>query len=74
MKRQFPKTPIIGLTATATQDVIDDVIKMLGIPGALVFRAPLNRANLYYEVCFNYFSANCCDIYKLSKISHITPW
>jgi len=50
MKRQFPGVPILGLTATATQDVIEDVMKMLSIPNAIIFRAPLNRPNLIYEV------------------------
>ena len=50
MKRQFPGVPILGLTATATQDVVDDVMKMLTIPNAAIFRAPLNRPNLIYEV------------------------
>jgi len=50
MKRQFPGVPILGLTATATQDVVDDVLKMLSIPNAVIFRAPLNRPNLIYEV------------------------
>ena len=50
LKRQFPGVPILGLTATATQDVIDDVMKMLSIPDAIIFRAPLNRPNLIYEV------------------------
>jgi len=50
MKRQFPGVPILGLTATATQDVVDDVMKMLSIPNAVIFRAPLNRPNLIYEV------------------------
>lgn len=50
MKRQFPGVPILGLTATATQEVVDDVTKMLSIPNAVIFRAPLNRPNLVYEV------------------------
>jgi len=50
MKRQFPGVPIVGLTATATQNVVDDVMKMLSIPNAVIFRAPLNRSNLIYEV------------------------
>jgi len=50
MKRQFPGVPILGLTATATQDVVEDVTKMLSIPNAIIFRAPLNRPNLIYEV------------------------
>ena len=42
--------PIIGLTATATPKVQEDVIKNLGITDATVFKASFNRPNLYYEV------------------------
>tara|TARA_R110002167_G_scaffold140588_1_gene328466 strand:+ start:736 stop:2934 length:2199 start_codon:yes stop_codon:yes gene_type:complete len=42
--------PIIGLTATATPKVQEDVIKNLGITGANTFKASFNRPNLYYEV------------------------
>ena len=42
--------PIIGLTATATPKVQEDIIKNLGIGGAKTFKASFNRPNLYYEV------------------------
>lgn len=42
--------PIIGLTATATPKVQEDIIKNLGITEAKVFKASFNRPNLYYEV------------------------
>jgi len=42
--------PIIGLTATATQKVQDDILKNLGIVEAKTFKASFNRANLFYEV------------------------
>lgn len=38
LKRQFKGVPILGLTATASDFIIDDVKQMLGIPSALVFR------------------------------------
>ncbi|XP_041365340.1 ATP-dependent DNA helicase Q1-like [Gigantopelta aegis] len=50
MKRQFPGVPILGLTATATLKVLDDVKKILQIPSCHTFRASFNRPNLYYEV------------------------
>ena len=50
LKRCFPNVPIIACTATATQRVIDDVIKVLGINRAVVFKSPFNRPNLFYEV------------------------
>ncbi len=42
--------PIIGLTATATPKVQEDIVKNLGITGAKLFKASFNRPNLYYEV------------------------
>ncbi|MEL6303325.1 MAG: RecQ family ATP-dependent DNA helicase [Bacteroidota bacterium] len=42
--------PIIGLTATATPKVQEDIIKNLGMIGAEVFKASFNRPNLFYEV------------------------
>ncbi|XP_015909051.1 ATP-dependent DNA helicase Q1 [Parasteatoda tepidariorum] len=50
MKRQYPNVPILGLTATATSSVINDVQKILNIPGCLVLKASFNRPNLKYEV------------------------
>ncbi|MCV6628330.1 MAG: DNA helicase RecQ [Flavobacteriaceae bacterium] len=42
--------PIIGLTATATPKVQEDILKNLGMSDATVFKASFNRPNLYYEV------------------------
>ncbi|CAL4060497.1 unnamed protein product, partial [Meganyctiphanes norvegica] len=49
MRTQFPKTPIVGLTATATSRVIKDVQKILNIPESLILKASFNRPNLYYQ-------------------------
>lgn len=50
LKRQFPSVPILGLTATATSKVLEDVKGMLSLKECLVFRASYNRSNLFYEV------------------------
>jgi ATP-dependent DNA helicase RecQ len=42
--------PVIGLTATATPKVQEDIIKNLGIGDADLFKASFNRPNLFYEV------------------------
>lgn len=42
--------PIIGLTATATQKVQEDILKNLAISDAKTFKASFNRPNLFYEV------------------------
>lgn len=44
------KIPIIGLTATATPKVQEDILKNLQIPNATTYKASFNRPNLYYEV------------------------
>lgn len=49
-KRQFPNVSILGLTATATTKVIEDVRHILNIRQSILFRAPFNRKNLFYEV------------------------
>jgi len=41
---------IIGLTATATEKVQEDILKTLGISGANRFKASFNRPNLFYDV------------------------
>lgn len=42
--------PIIGLTATATPKVQEDIMKNLQIPNATSYKASFNRPNLFYEV------------------------
>lgn len=42
--------PIIGLTATATPKVQEDILKNLAMPDANIFKASFNRPNLYYEI------------------------
>ncbi|BBN07050.1 ATP-dependent DNA helicase Q1 [Marchantia polymorpha subsp. ruderalis] len=50
LKKQFPKVPIIALTATATERVQTDVREMLQIPYSERFTSSVNRPNLFYEV------------------------
>lgn len=42
--------PVIGLTATATPKVQEDILKNLEMADANTFKASFNRPNLYYEV------------------------
>ncbi|MCC1484872.1 ATP-dependent DNA helicase RecQ [Winogradskyella immobilis] len=50
IKRIGDNIPIVGLTATATPKVQEDILKSLGMPNAVTFKASFNRPNLYYEV------------------------
>jgi len=42
--------PVIGLTATATPKVQEDILKNLDMSDAQTYKASFNRPNLYYEV------------------------
>lgn len=46
----FPETPILGLTATATHKVVNELKDRLLLRNALVFTTSFNRKNLYYKV------------------------
>ncbi|MEN2415034.1 DNA helicase RecQ [Flavobacterium mesophilum] len=48
--KQLGKVPIIGLTATATPKVQEDILKNLDMADANTFKASFNRPNLFYEV------------------------
>ena len=48
--KQLGDVAIIGLTATATPKVQEDILKNLDMTNAKTFKASFNRPNLYYEV------------------------
>ena len=48
--KNIDDVPVIGLTATATEKVQEDILKTLGMSNANVFKASFNRPNLFYEV------------------------
>ncbi|KQB41428.1 ATP-dependent DNA helicase RecQ [Flavobacterium daejeonense] len=48
--KQIGDVPVIGLTATATPKVQEDILKNLDMANAVTFKASFNRPNLFYEV------------------------
>ena len=50
IKQLGDDVPVIGLTATATPKVQEDILKNLDMSNATTFKASFNRPNLYYEV------------------------
>ncbi|WP_062053468.1 RecQ family ATP-dependent DNA helicase [Aquimarina longa] len=50
IKRIGEDIPIIGLTATATPKVQEDILKNLAMSNAETFKASFNRPNLFYEI------------------------
>ena len=52
LRNKFPDIPLVGLTATATPIVQDDIIGQLKMNEPLKFKASFNRPNLFYNVLY----------------------
>jgi ATP-dependent DNA helicase RecQ len=50
LKRYFPETPVIALTATADKLVRKDIFERLNIRNAQLFVSSFNRPNIHYRV------------------------
>lgn len=50
LRRNYPKVPIICLTATATKQVENDVVKILQLTNVKRFIRSFNRPNIKYEI------------------------
>lgn len=50
LRNRFPGIPLMALTATATENVREDVLVNLNIATAVVLKQSFNRPNLRYEV------------------------
>lgn len=51
LKRRFPKTPVLALTATATEEVVRDIQRELGMTSPALFRGSFFRSNLHLYAC-----------------------
>ena len=50
VKQEFPTIPIMALTATASAQVQEQIIRTLNLRNVCIFRQSFNRSNLFYEV------------------------
>ncbi len=50
VRARFPEVPVMALTATATQRVRDDIVKLLELRDSRPYVASFNRPNLSYRV------------------------
>ncbi|KAJ3681337.1 hypothetical protein LUZ60_015826 [Juncus effusus] len=81
LRQNFPRVPIMALTATATASVRQDITKTLRIPKALLLETSFDRPNLSYSILAktkdpltqlgklikDQFSNSCGIVYCLSK-------
>ena len=65
LKVQFPKTPVIALTATCPAFLLDSIMSILHLSPArtLIYSGSLNRPNLFYSV-----------VNKVSSASEVVLW
>ena len=50
LRREFPNVPLMALTATASERVVNDAIRALGMRQQYKYQSSFNRPNLHYEV------------------------
>ena len=50
LKENFPRSPLIAMTATAIPEVQEDIIVQLRLANPNCYKASLNRENLFYQV------------------------
>ena len=50
LRSKYPGVPILGLTATATVRVKEDICKQLNLQDVVCFQSSFNRTNLIYEI------------------------
>lgn len=53
LKDVWSNTPILALTASATQDVLLDIQEHLKIQKAIIFKKSFRRENIFYEVLYS---------------------
>ena len=50
LKTNFPTTPLIALTSTAIPQVQNDIVNQLNMKNSKIYKASLNRKNLFYQI------------------------
>lgn len=50
IRQEYPNVPIMALTATANEKVVQDAIRVLGMNQPYLYQSSFNRPNLSYEV------------------------
>ena len=67
LRKKFPTVPILALTATATSEVMNDVVRQLHMRRPVILRRSFDRPNLKFEVVPKVKKALVDDIARLIK-------
>ena len=76
VREAFPCIPVLALTATATTEVRQDIIKQLQLRDAIVFKQSFARDNIFYDIRYsenksadtlNNINKDCSIIYCRSR-------
>ena len=46
----MPNIPILGLSATLSKHILDDVVDILDLKNVNIFKGDFDRPNLYFEI------------------------
>lgn len=60
VKEVFPDIPFLALTATATPEVQEDIIRQLQLKNPLLFKKSFQKKNLYYQIAYCENKAPAC--------------
>lgn len=75
LRQDFPETPIVALTGTATTEVLEDIAKVLQLEKYRIFRSGFERPNLHtYVLEEDNKMAQCLDLlqkYKGTSIIYV---
>lgn len=50
LRKEFPNVPLMALTATANEKVVQDAMRALGMRNPFLYQSSFNRPNLHYQV------------------------
>ncbi|TDL19606.1 ATP-dependent DNA helicase [Rickenella mellea] len=70
LRVEYPKVPIMALTATANEQVMKDVIDRLRIQNCVLLKQSFNRPNLHYDVRPKQHRNVLADIAAFIKANH----
>lgn len=67
LRQVFPRVPILALTASATEEVREDIVLQLQMKQPAVYNASFERPNIFYDI--KYSEHKNADTYEAVKVA-----